>query len=175
MVLAYGVIDTGEMLGRAKLLVLEDNPAHHELSGLLLVCTVKLESILDCVANLCQRLAPPQRLAPLESPHDIRFHDYPFVRSEVHWIDLLQRGICALQFRGGTFFDLAKEPDFLRIPVEVRAHETTGFLGVHDDGGKCYLYDVLLPIHSCAAAMVTRLCLQLEQQAPVFPSLGMRV
>ena len=82
-----------------------------------------------------------------------------------------QRAVGALRFSGGTFVDSANH----EMP-RVSAHKTTGFKGVHDHGGTCYPYDMLLPVYSIAVAMVTRLCVQLDQQqAPVYPSLDGRV
>jgi hypothetical protein len=135
------------------------------LNGLLYVATVMLQSVLDTVASLAQRISK------LPGQGNIYFHSYSFVHSEVVWISVLQREINSKRFEGMDFKDYANRVKHEQPWIGAVTDGASGVRDIYDSDGVGYFYKVLLPIYDAGRTIVCRLAKQYGQQVPDFPKL----
>ena len=140
------------------------------LNSQLYVSTLLLQSVLDGVACLCQKVSQ------LPGQGNIYFDRYPFVHSEVVWVAVHQRKINALVYDGVPFYQFAnrlkhERPWVGAVSCNGCCPGAPESLGVHDGAGVCYLYGVLIPAYKAATEVIARLCRQFRQPSLAFPSL----
>jgi hypothetical protein len=103
VVVANALIHASGPLDQARYALSDLPPASNSgsLNGLLYVATVMLQSVLDSVASLAQRISD------LPGQNKIYFHDYQFVHSSLVWMSKHQQKINAVEYDGKRFYDYA--------------------------------------------------------------------
>lgn len=142
-----------------------DNSA--ALNGYIYVATVLLQSILDGVASLAQKIQK------LPGQQDIYFKSYQFIRAEVVWIQPIQKRLRELRYADKTFFQCAdalkhehpwvgsvseRQPDGV---LDVYPHSSPQSIG--------FVYGILDPIYKEVKGIVCRLAKSYGEPEPQFP------